>query len=66
MSCSGTFPRLPILVILRSNLVANEDYAFIGHWGGVFIRLVIRVVLYYIWIFRLGKTHREGGVFFLS
>ena len=66
LSCSRIFFRLHILVIPLSNLVANEDYTFVGNRGGLFIRVVIRVVLSYIWISLLGKTHTEGGVFFFS
>ena len=53
---SRIFLRLYILVIPCSNLVANEDYAFIGDPSGVFTRVVIvRVVLPYIWIVFSGK-----------
>ena len=48
LSCLRIFLRLHILVIPRSNLVANEDYAFIGNRRRLFIRVVIRVVLSYI------------------
>ena len=64
LSCSRIFLRLHILVIPLSNLVKNEYYAFTGNRGGVFIRVFIRMVFSYIWIFCLGKTHREVGVFF--
>ena len=56
LSCSRIFLRLHILVIPCPNLVANEDYAFIGDPSGVFTRVVIvRVVLPYIWIVFSGK-----------
>ena len=59
LSCSRAFLRLHILVITNSNLVANEDDTFIGNRGGGFIGVVIRVVLSFIWISRLGKTLKE-------
>lgn len=66
MSCLRILPRLHILVIPRSNLVANEDYTIIGNRGGVFICVVIRVVLPFIWMSSLGKTLKERGVFLFS
>ena len=66
LSCSRAFLRLHILVIPHSNLVANEDDTFIGNRGGGFIRVVIRVVLSFIWISCLGKTLKERGVFLFS
>ena len=66
MSCLRILPRLHILVIPRSNLVANEDYTIIGNRGGVFICVVIRVVLHFIWMSSLGKTLKERGVFLFS
>ena len=59
LSFSRAFLRLHIFVIPRSNLVKNEDDTFIGNRGGGFIRVVIRVVLSFIWISRLGKTLKE-------
>ena len=59
LSCLRAFLRLHILVIPRSNLDANEDDTFIGNRGGGFIRVVIRGVLSFIWISRLGKTLKE-------
>ena len=66
LSCSRAFLRLHILVIPHSNLDANEDDTFIGNRGGGFIRVVIRVVLSFIWISRLGKTLKERWVFLFS
>ena len=63
LTCSRIFIRLHTLVTPHSNLVAKEDYTFIGNRGGVFIRVVIRVVLSFTWISRLGKTLKERGVF---
>ena len=66
LSCSRALLRLHILVIPRSNLDANEDDTFIGNRGGGFVRVVIRVVLSFIWISRLGKTLKERWVFLFS
>ena len=61
LSFSRIFLRLHIFVIPRSNLVANEDYSFIGNRGRVFIRVVIVcVVLPYIWIFFSAKHTCKG------
>ena len=60
LSCLRIFLRLHILVIPRSNLVANEDYAFIGNRRRLFIRVVIRVVLSYIWS-SVSAKHTEKG-----
>ena len=49
LSCLRIFLWFHILVIPRSNLVTNEDYAFIGNRRRLFIGVVIRVVLSYIW-----------------
>ena len=62
---SRIFLRLYILVIPCSNLVAKGDCTFIGNRCGVFIRVVICVVVSYIWIFRLGEKQRRRSVLLL-
>ena len=61
--CLRIFLGLHILVIPRSNLIANEDYTFRNNRGGIFICVVIRVVLYFFWNSRLGNTQRTEAVF---
>ena len=48
LSCSREFLRIHILVIPRSNLVANEDYAFISNRRGGFNLSVLLFTWFYL------------------
>ena len=61
LSCSRAFLRLHILVIPRSNLVANEDDTFIGNRGGGFIRVLLFAWFYLSSGSPVSAKHSKNG-----
>ena len=61
LSCPHIFLRLHIVVIPRSNLVANEHYAFIGNRGGVYPCCHSRGFILHLDLLSRQNTQRTGS-----